>query len=196
MSRLGIRWCRWRIYRCAVHAPFHPTLPLCRLCRMHVGRSDLWRISWADYCLFTRLAFCACYASNTWNTQNFPFLTQLLYSLNGKSRSKPYSIYSLSYTTGTEYDQLSILNDDFTLNLEKLEQQGLPWYAASQLLYKVSRTIYIGGKPAFVYGRNFETHDTCNSGRHPFLPLALGDSIRYHKEVQGRLIRKPLGNDC
>ncbi|KAJ7574141.1 OPT oligopeptide transporter [Mycena floridula] len=73
------------------------------------------------------IAFCACYAMNTWNTQNFPFLTQLLFSENG-----------------TEYDQLSILNDDFTLNEEKLAVQGLPWYAASQLLYKVSRTMYIG----------------------------------------------------
>ncbi|KAF8801508.1 oligopeptide transporter [Phlegmacium glaucopus] len=73
------------------------------------------------------IAFAACYARNTWNTQNFPFLTQLLYYENGK-----------------EYDQLAILNADFTLNPEKLAQQGLPWYAASQLLYKVSRTMYIG----------------------------------------------------
>ena len=43
---------------------------------------------------------------NVWNTQNFPFLTQLLF-----------------YENGTQYDQLSILNDDFTLNYEKLEQQ-------------------------------------------------------------------------
>jgi len=78
-------------------------------------------------CAVCMIAFCACYAMNVWNTQNFPFLTQLLY-----------------YENGTPYDQLSILNDDFTLNLQKLEQQGLPWYAASQLLYKVSRTIYIG----------------------------------------------------
>ncbi|KAF8155420.1 oligopeptide transporter [Crassisporium funariophilum] len=73
------------------------------------------------------IAFSACYAMNTWNTQNFPFLTQLLY-----------------YQNGTEYDQLSILNSDFTLNEDKLAVQGLPWYAASQLLYKVSRTMYIG----------------------------------------------------
>ncbi|KAF7351814.1 OPT oligopeptide transporter [Mycena venus] len=78
-------------------------------------------------CAVCMIAFCACYAMNTWNTQNFPFLTQLLY-----------------YENGTEYDQLSILNDDFTLNYDKLAVQGLPWYAASQLLYKVSRTIYIG----------------------------------------------------
>ncbi|EKM57186.1 uncharacterized protein PHACADRAFT_254776 [Phanerochaete carnosa HHB-10118-sp] len=73
------------------------------------------------------VAFCACYARNVWHAQNFPFLTQLLF-----------------YENGTEYDQLSILNPDYTLNYQKLEEQGLPWYAASQLLYLISRTMYIG----------------------------------------------------
>jgi hypothetical protein len=62
-----------------------------------------------------------------WHAQNFPFLSQLLY-----------------YENGTRYDQLRILNDDYTLNYDKLAQEGLPWYAASQLLFKVSRTMYIG----------------------------------------------------
>lgn len=78
-------------------------------------------------CLVCIIAFCACYSMNIWNAQNFPFLTQLLF-----------------YEDGRPYDQLSILNDDFTLNNEKLAEQGLPWYAASQLLYKISRTMYIG----------------------------------------------------
>lgn len=78
-------------------------------------------------CMVCMIAFCACYAKNIWNTQNFPFLTQLLF-----------------YQNGTEYDQLAILNPDYTLNYQKLEEQGLPWYAASQLLYKISRTMYIG----------------------------------------------------
>ncbi|KAJ7874394.1 OPT oligopeptide transporter [Mycena leptocephala] len=78
-------------------------------------------------CAVCMIAFCACFQMNVWNTQNFPFLTQLLF-----------------YENGTEYNQLAILNDDFTLNYDKLAVQGLPWYAASQLLYKVSRTIYIG----------------------------------------------------
>ncbi|KAF7290827.1 OPT oligopeptide transporter [Mycena indigotica] len=78
-------------------------------------------------CAVCMIAFCACFARNTWNTQNFPFLTQLLF-----------------YENGTEYNQLLILNDDFTLNEDKLAEQGLPWYAASQLLYKISRTVYIG----------------------------------------------------
>ena len=67
------------------------------------------------------------YAKNVWHAQNFPFLTQLLF-----------------YENGTQYDQLAILNPDYTLNYDKLEQQGLPWYAASQMLYLVSRTMYIG----------------------------------------------------
>ena len=76
---------------------------------------------------FASISFCACYAANIWNAQNFPFLTQLLF-----------------YENGTEYNQLAILNADYTLNYDKLEQNGLPWYAASQLLYKISRTMYIG----------------------------------------------------
>ncbi|THG93602.1 hypothetical protein EW026_g7677 [Hermanssonia centrifuga] len=78
-------------------------------------------------CAVCMIAFCACYAQNIWHAQNFPFLTQLLY-----------------YEDGREYDQLSILNPDYTLNYDKLAEQGLPWYAASQLLYKISRTMYIG----------------------------------------------------
>jgi OPT family small oligopeptide transporter len=78
-------------------------------------------------CLVCIISFCACYARNVWHAQNFPFLTQLLFHENGE-----------------EYDQLAILNDDFTLNSTKLAEQGLPYYAASQLLYKVSRTVYIG----------------------------------------------------
>ncbi|RPD53682.1 OPT oligopeptide transporter [Lentinus tigrinus ALCF2SS1-7] len=73
------------------------------------------------------LSFCFCYYRNVWHAQNFPFLSQLLF-----------------YEDGREYDQLAILNDDFTLNTTKLEQQGLPYYAASQTLYQLSRTAYIG----------------------------------------------------
>ncbi|CAK5272524.1 unnamed protein product [Mycena citricolor] len=78
-------------------------------------------------CAICMIAFCAAYASNTWNAQNYPFLSQLLYRENGSA-----------------YDQLAILNDDFTLNYDKLNAYGLPFYAASQMLYKVSRTVYIG----------------------------------------------------
>ncbi|KAH9889084.1 OPT oligopeptide transporter [Cubamyces lactineus] len=98
------------------------------------------------------ISFCLCYAHNIWHAQNFPFLSQLLFSENG-----------------TEYNQLAILNDDFTLNNTKLEQNGLPYYAASQTLYQVSRTMYIGAavthffiwhfKDVWEVVRNLRTHE-------------------------------------
>ncbi|KAJ6449375.1 OPT oligopeptide transporter [Mycena sanguinolenta] len=95
------------------------------------------------------LSFCLCYQMNTWNTQNFPFLSQLLY-----------------YENGTQYDQLAILNPDFTLNYDKLAVQGLPWYAASQLLYKVSRTIYIGAAVThFIVWHGKTVWNTIRGGR-------------------------------
>jgi len=78
-------------------------------------------------CAVCMIVFCVCYVRNVWFAQNFPFLSQLLY-----------------YQNGTEYDQLSILNPDLSLNSTLLEEQGLPYYAAAQLLYTVSRTIYVG----------------------------------------------------
>ncbi|KAL1669826.1 OPT oligopeptide transporter protein-domain-containing protein [Schizophyllum commune] len=78
-------------------------------------------------CLVCIITFCVVYQQNVWKSQNFPFLSQLLF-----------------YENGTEYNQLLILNDDFTLNTTKLAEQGLPYYAGSQVLYKVSRTMYIG----------------------------------------------------
>ena len=56
------------------------------------------------------------YQQNVWKSQNFPFLSQLLF-----------------YENGTEYNQLLILNDDFTLNTTKLAEQGLPYYAGVAL---------------------------------------------------------------
>ncbi|KAK0199297.1 peptide transporter MTD1 [Desarmillaria ectypa] len=73
------------------------------------------------------IAFCACYARNTWNGQNFPFLSQALF-----------------YENGTLYDQLSILNDNFRLDPAKLEIQGLPWFASSQVLTKIGSNLAIG----------------------------------------------------
>ncbi|KAJ6465562.1 OPT oligopeptide transporter [Mycena vitilis] len=100
-------------------------------------------------CAVCMIAFCACFQMNVWNTQNFPFLTQLLF-----------------YENGTEYNQLAILNDDFTLNNDKLAVQGLPWYAASQLLYKVSRTLYIGAALThFLLWHSKEVYQVVRAGR-------------------------------
>lgn len=61
------------------------------------------------------LSFTGIYARNIWGAANFPFLSQLLF-----------------FENGTVYDQTLILNEDFTLNEEKLAAVGLPWFAGSQ----------------------------------------------------------------
>ncbi|KIK66315.1 hypothetical protein GYMLUDRAFT_93594 [Collybiopsis luxurians FD-317 M1] len=73
------------------------------------------------------ISFIAVYANNNWNAQNFPFLSQLLF-----------------FENGTTYDQTLILNDDFTLNKEKLAVVGLPWYAASQTVTKIGTSLSFG----------------------------------------------------
>ncbi|KIY43831.1 OPT superfamily oligopeptide transporter [Fistulina hepatica ATCC 64428] len=77
--------------------------------------------------LISILAFVGVYANNVWKAQNFPFLSQLLF-----------------YENGTEYDQLLILNDDYTLNTTKLAEQGLPWFTATQTVTKIGTSLSFG----------------------------------------------------
>lgn len=86
---------------------------------------------------------------NVFNSQSFPFLSQLLFL--GEYRTLIYYLdpaltHASLIENGTEYDQLLILNDDYTLNQTKLEAVGLPWFAGSQVIFKASRTMYIGGE--------------------------------------------------
>ncbi|KAJ7207394.1 OPT oligopeptide transporter [Mycena haematopus] len=71
--------------------------------------------------------FCGIYANNVWKAQNFPFLSQLLF-----------------FENGTIYDQTLILNDDYTLNLDKLKIQGLPWYSPSNVIAQIGASLSFG----------------------------------------------------
>ncbi|KAG6898080.1 hypothetical protein C0992_006000 [Termitomyces sp. T32_za158] len=73
------------------------------------------------------IAFCACYARNVWNGQNFPFLSQALFNENG-----------------TRYNQLAILDEHFKLDTTKLAQVGLPWFASSQVITRIGSNLAIG----------------------------------------------------
>jgi hypothetical protein len=53
---------------------------------------------------YSSIAFCVCWQRNMWNGQNFPFLSQSLFYLNG-----------------TRYKQLNILDENFMLDPAKLE---------------------------------------------------------------------------
>ncbi|KAF7311079.1 OPT oligopeptide transporter [Mycena chlorophos] len=73
------------------------------------------------------LAFTGAYATNVWNAQNFPFLSQLLF-----------------YENGTVYDQDLILNSDYTLNPEKLAVVGLPWFSITYAIAKIGTSLSFG----------------------------------------------------
>ncbi|KAK7680237.1 hypothetical protein QCA50_016746 [Cerrena zonata] len=80
------------------------------------------------------VTFCATYAANTWNAQTFPFLSQALFTEDG-----------------SDYDQLLILDDDLRLDETKLAQIGLPWFAPTQVLYKLGANLAIGATIAHVF---------------------------------------------
>lgn len=70
--------------------------------------------------------FMAIYYRNVWNSQNFPFLSQLLFY--GDSNSTYYHTYNQSL----------ILNEDFTINQDLLRQQGLPWLTGTYISYLIT----------------------------------------------------------
>lgn len=91
-------------------------------------------------CALCMIAFCVAYTLNTWNAQSFPFLSQSLYLANGSA-----------------YDQLSILDDNLLLDEAKLAAVGLPWFAASQVIYKIGANLAIGATIVHViiwYGKD------------------------------------------
>ncbi|KAH8101853.1 peptide transporter MTD1 [Cristinia sonorae] len=73
------------------------------------------------------LAFCLLYHFNTWNGQNFPFLSQALFTEEGK-----------------RFQQKLILDENFMLDKQKLAEIGLPWLASSQVISKIGANMAIG----------------------------------------------------
>ncbi|KAG6376476.1 OPT oligopeptide transporter protein-domain-containing protein [Boletus reticuloceps] len=71
-----------------------------------------------------RIVFVAVFYNNIWKSQNFPFLSQLLF-----------------YENGTVYDQLLILNSNFEVDPTLLAEQGLPYYAGTWVVYLLSTNL-------------------------------------------------------
>ncbi|KAF7339054.1 Oligopeptide transporter 3 [Mycena venus] len=135
---------RW-FARCPLHTTFHSTIALFRGAYLHVRLLSSHPLF--IYCrpVLTRayhasIAFCALYANNVWQAQNFPWLSQELF-----------------YENGTQYDQLAILDENFRLDPAALAVQGLPWFASSQVLYKIGTNLSIGATITHValwYGKD------------------------------------------
>ncbi|KAJ3542748.1 hypothetical protein NMY22_g3390 [Coprinellus aureogranulatus] len=83
---------------------------------------------------FCMITFCVCFYKNVWNGQNFPFLSQQLFYENGK-----------------RYNQTLILDENFRLDPVKLAEQGLPWFASSQVVAKIGHSLAIGSTITHVF---------------------------------------------
>ncbi|KAJ5832835.1 peptide transporter MTD1 [Penicillium riverlandense] len=72
------------------------------------------------------MLFMGVYYGNIFSSQNFPFLSQLLFYGNSTSTN--------FYT----YDQNLIMNVDHTINEAKLREQGIPWLTGTYLIYLIT----------------------------------------------------------
>jgi hypothetical protein len=93
------------------------------------------------------MIFCGMYATNAWNSAQFPFLSQQLFFANGRSISTcPCAPGGAdrSVPAGSIYDQTLILTPDFQLNKTALDIFGLPQYAGSNAIYYLGCNLAIG----------------------------------------------------
>lgn len=107
-SLLWLELCRfrWWIARRSFHASVDPAVSLLWYHDLHVSVPLFsWSGLHSSCNLFYSIAFCACLAANTWNGQNFPFLSQDLF-----------------FENGSLYDQLAILDENFRLDPAKLAE--------------------------------------------------------------------------
>ncbi|RDK41660.1 OPT superfamily oligopeptide transporter [Aspergillus phoenicis ATCC 13157] len=72
------------------------------------------------------ILFMAIYYANIWRSQDFPFLSQLLYY--GDSNSTYYH----------EYNQTLILNSEYIVDPAALKEQGLPWLTGTYVVYLIT----------------------------------------------------------
>lgn len=72
------------------------------------------------------ILFMGIYYGNIFNSLNFPFLSQLLFT--GESNS----------TNFVQFNQSLILNPDFTVNATLLQEQGVPWLTGTYLGYLIT----------------------------------------------------------
>ncbi|ESK91707.1 peptide transporter mtd1 [Moniliophthora roreri MCA 2997] len=112
-------------------------------------------------------AFVGVYANDIWQAKNFPFLGQLLYRENGG-----------------RYNQTMILNDDFTLNEEKLAAYGLPWFTATQTVTGIAGGLSFGATVTHIVICNGkQVWDAIQSARNNTVVDAHYEKMKAYKEV-------------
>jgi OPT oligopeptide transporter protein len=81
--------------------------------------------------LLGTIIFSAIYYRNTWNSQNFPFLTQMLYT--DQSNSTKYD----------PFNQSLIMDSNFIVQADLVEKTGLPWFSGTFIVYLISTNVAI-----------------------------------------------------
>lgn len=85
---------------------------------------------------------------------------------------------------GSEYNQTLILNDDFTLNEEKLAVVGLPWFATSQVIAAIGTSLSFGATGECSSGGFVEISLKANSD--PYGTVEWKASVGYNLHQPGR----------
>ncbi|KAG1725474.1 OPT oligopeptide transporter protein-domain-containing protein [Suillus paluster] len=75
-------------------------------------------------CILCMVVFVAVFYTNIWDSQNFPFLAQLLF-----------------YENGTVYDQTLIMNSNYEVDPALVAEQGLPYYAGTWIINLLSTNL-------------------------------------------------------
>ncbi|KIK49247.1 hypothetical protein CY34DRAFT_20248 [Suillus luteus UH-Slu-Lm8-n1] len=74
--------------------------------------------------LLCMIVFVTVFYNNIWESQNFPFLAQLLF-----------------YENGTIYNQTLIMNSNYELDPALVAEQGLPFYSGTWIIYLMSTNL-------------------------------------------------------
>jgi hypothetical protein len=77
------------------------------------------------------IIFIAVYYRNTWNSLNFPFLSQLLYT--DQSNSTKYDVYN----------QTAIMDSNYVVQDDLVDKAGLPWFPGTFIVYLISTNVAI-----------------------------------------------------
>src|ERR1700761_7799631 len=89
--------------------------------------------------------FRAVYYGNVWNSRNFPFLSQLLYAKD--STAEKY----------VQFNQTAILDKDYIVDSNLLQEQGIPYFTGSFVVYLISTNVAITA--TFAHLLLFNYHD-------------------------------------
>ncbi|KAI5237529.1 OPT superfamily oligopeptide transporter [Aureobasidium subglaciale] len=123
------------------------------------------------------------YYGNLWESQNFPFLSQELF--NSTSNSTSYSIYNQSL----------ILDSNFQINFDRLDEEGIPYLTGTYIGYLITSNAGLTATFVHMLMWNWDDLKAAWTWAHPRNLVKLTDPATYMfwrttETVEVRLARK------